>query len=598
MGVFRSRGPLALILYVAAREGRLAWRDETSFAVLEAPPARRAPYRLGYVPWVLRLLDRRWEPVLFALPPALALLAAAATLPFPTLWLAGLLLAALVIGYVAVPMTTQLLYGGWRLLRRLAGRGTDPVVDELSSQHWSLRFCHERDPGKVDDLLILAVQRLERLVVTPIAVSASHAGVRAGSLVPTEPLVCLLDGVTTDPMRAAIRRAKDRSPAPSVAIIAATAESGDRPPRTEDSGRFFFLYLAGMAVVVLAEARLVADWERAACDGADCSGRPASYLPALRWLLQRLLLSDPDGLSPATTEVWVVGWLVSVMAVMAVPVAGVALRQHWRVREREQLRLANLVRSATVLVLVAAAVEWDAVIAALRQAGAARMELRFAGPESVLKFGSIGGVSVQLARCGQASVAPGGSTLTTQSLIEHLAPDYVILTGICYGLRDGEHQLGDVLVGNQLRTIDHRKVTDVAVDPGRIRVDEIPRGDRVRPSGLLLSRCQAATATWSRPPDVYFGPVLSGSMLLDSAELRSAIADREPEAIGGEMEGAGVYAAAARHKTDWIVVKAISDWGFHKEHAGHPEQRRIAAENAARFVVHVLRTGGLGNPAS
>lgn len=598
MGVFRARAPLPVLLYVAAREGRLVWRDASSFAVLEAPPARPSPYRFGHVPWVLRMLDRQWELVLFGLPPALALLVAATTLPFPSLWLVGLLLAVLAIAYVTLLMLIQLLFGGWRLARRLAGRGSDPAVDDLRSQHWCLRLCHQRDPAGVDDLLVLVVQRLERLVVAQVAVSATDAGVRVGALVPTEPLVCLLDGVTTDPMRGAVRRAENRSPARSVAIITATAESGRPAPRGEASGWFFFLYLAGVATVVLVEARLVADWERGACDGSDCSGRPASYLPALRWLLQRLLLSDPNGLSPATTEAWVVGWLASIMAVTAVPVAGVALRQHWRAREREQVRLANLVRSATVLVLVAAAVEWDAVIAALRQAGASRMEPRFAGPEAVLRFGSIGGVSVQLARCGQASVAPGGSTLTTQSLIAHLAPDYVILTGICYGLWDDEHQLGDILVSDQLRMIDHRKLTDVAAGSGGTRVEEIPRGDRVGASEQLLSRCRAAAATWDRQPDVHFGPILSGSVLLDSTEVRSAIAAREPEALGGEMEGAGVYAAATRHKTDWIVVKAISDWGFHKEHAGHPEQRRMAAENAARFVVHVLRTGGLGNPAS
>ena len=43
LGVLRGRGPLPLLLYVAARDGRLIWRGPDSVALLQPPgPAKRS----------------------------------------------------------------------------------------------------------------------------------------------------------------------------------------------------------------------------------------------------------------------------------------------------------------------------------------------------------------------------------------------------------------------------------------------------------------------------------------------------------------------------------------------------------------------------
>lgn len=58
------------------------------------------------------------------------------------------------------------------------------------------------------------------------------------------------------------------------------------------------------------------------------------------------------------------------------------------------------------------------------------------------------------------------------------------------------------------------------------------------------------------------------------------------------MEGAGLYAAAQRHKTDWILIKAITDWADGKKSAGEPGHQQMAARNAAAFALHVIEQGG------
>lgn len=51
------------------------------------------------------------------------------------------------------------------------------------------------------------------------------------------------------------------------------------------------------------------------------------------------------------------------------------------------------------------------------------------------------------------------------------------------------------------------------------------------------------------------------------------------------MEGGGVYTAAQRELTHWIVAKGIRDWGMGK----NDEYQRVAARNSVDFVYHALR---------
>ena len=54
--------------------------------------------------------------------------------------------------------------------------------------------------------------------------------------------------------------------------------------------------------------------------------------------------------------------------------------------------------------------------------------------------------------------------------------------------------------------------------------------------------------------------MLSGEKLIDSGGFKQTLLDQFPTAIGGEMEGAGLWASADRAKTDWLLVKGVCDW--------------------------------------
>ena len=89
------------------------------------------------------------------------------------------------------------------------------------------------------------------------------------------------------------------------------------------------------------------------------------------------------------------------------------------------------------------------------------------------------------------------------------------------------------------------------------------------------------------------GLLLSGEKLIDDKDYRDQLIALQVEAVGGEMEGAGLYVASAEHKIDWIVIKAICDWADGNKSINKTQRQKIAAKNAAVFVVESLKYAAL-----
>jgi nucleoside phosphorylase len=594
-GLARSRAPLAVLLYVAARDGLVAEQDGGGFAVLRRP-ASSSPVRSGGR-WLrlLRWLDRQWDMVVFALPPALAVLGAAFAALFaatPALALPAVLAAmAWVCAFLTGTVAQQL-----RWVARMGAppaRGRSRPAELLPGYHWSVPLVHQPDPGRIDELIRIMTGQLAALIHAEVQVTAGDKA-RVGRLDVTEPLVVLVNGISTLAARTAMTgslRAVRGYPAEEGVIALASPGRLERVPRRPvTGGGFLLLYVTGLAVVTAVCARFVADTEAHACLPASCSGRPATYTLALRWLLQRLLFSDPPGLSPGTAQAALLGWLVSAAAAMLIVVASVAGRQEIA-RNRQAIaghdeKLSSVAATARVLILVVTAVEREAVLHSVRARVGQDAVLDYAGPRTIYTLGSVAGTQLMLAQAAeQGNAAAAGMLGTASEVIGQCRPDYVILTGICFGLRPDEgQQLGDIVVARRVQNADHRKVTDG--DNGPLT---IYRGINVGSSAGLLDRFQAGESTWPGAR-VHFGTVLTSAMLVNSEPMVTELRDRFPDAIAGEMEGTGVHEAATLGtKPDWIMVKGISDWGHRKTKHGQPQ----AAGNAADFVIHVIASGAL-----
>ncbi|TDC48816.1 hypothetical protein E1258_27690 [Micromonospora sp. KC207] len=623
-GLIRSRGPVPLLLYVAAREGRLVWRDPESFAMLQPPGDTALPVAGGLRLALLRRLVRHWDTVLFAGPLGLLMvLAGLATLLLvrtghPTFGAVALLCVLLALLLMSVLMSCLVGYMlGW--IVREFGR-PDPPEDQLAAEllpgrNWTMVFCHHDDGQPPERLLRRVQQQLTALLRDEAEAHAERTGVRLPMIEVTEALVCLRHGVTTDAMRAAVATWSGQGRIfgeDGVLSVRMSAYQAPRQPnRIFDRGGFLFLYLFAVATYVGIMALFVADWERAACSGA-CEQHPVDYPSALRWLSQRLLFTDPFGLGPSTQQAWTIGWLTSLMSLMGVFVVIAAVQRYVRYRNhqiaRTLRRLAMLNDQTRTLIMVATSAEREAVLTAVREVNGAEPERMFLPNQVVLRLGAVSRTQILLAQVEPGAVGPGSAAIGAAALISQINPDFLILAGICYGLRPGEHEFGDVLVCTQLRAIDlHKEAEPQGYQPGeparsgaeaaaklaRSAAPEGPRriidrGDHVTPPPMLLGRFRDAQQNWTGAA-VHFGPMLSASTLVSARSLRDELASRHPDAIGGEMEGAGVYAAAAHAKVDWIVVKAICDWGFDKTDEFH----ELAAHNAARLVVTAAELGGL-----
>jgi len=197
---------------------------------------------------------------------------------------------------------------------------------------------------------------------------------------------------------------------------------------------------------------------------------------------------------------------------------------------------------------------------------------------SAVHFGPVNDCEIYFCQSQKGSVGSGGSCLTTYDGIKEIRPNFVISLGIAFGANNEKQNIGDILVASQVQ----------CYEPERVGSDKIiPRGDRMPADPILLNRCDTAKLTW-HDSKVHTGLILSGEKLVDNPEFKKKLLDIEPEAIGGEMEGAGIIAACYRKSVPWVIVKGICDWAENKESVGQLQ----ASLNTFNFFWHVLDSGG------
>jgi nucleoside phosphorylase len=161
--------------------------------------------------------------------------------------------------------------------------------------------------------------------------------------------------------------------------------------------------------------------------------------------------------------------------------------------------------------------------------------------------------------------------------IRHLGTDFVISAGICFGLKPaqkgaGKQNLGDVVFSSHLQ--DYETV--------RLGEQIVPRGERLPAGQALLQAARIARDQTDRSEfRVEEGLFLSGQKLVDNEKFVFDLRAQYPEALAGEMEGNAVAAACHTAGVQWIVVKAICDWGMEKEDGW----QEIAATRACRLAL-------------
>jgi len=213
-----------------------------------------------------------------------------------------------------------------------------------------------------------------------------------------------------------------------------------------------------------------------------------------------------------------------------------------------------LTLAADVLLLTATPVESKATLQAFAAATQQQAVPHSLDSRIYFDLGTVNGARVCLTQSEMGAGGLGATLQTTHKGIAALQPAAVIMVGIAFGVNEAKQAIGDILVTEQLRLYDLQRVGTVDGQP-RIML----RGDKPHASPWLLNHLKSADLLWEGA-QVRFGCILSGEKLVDNLDFREQLRGFEPEAIGGEMEGAGLYVACQDQKVDWILVKAICDW--------------------------------------
>lgn len=197
-------------------------------------------------------------------------------------------------------------------------------------------------------------------------------------------------------------------------------------------------------------------------------------------------------------------------------------------------------------------------------------------------FGAYGVIHVQCGSMG--SISRDASLATAFEAIEVWMPKAIVMTGIAFGVNKKKQCIGDVLLSESIIPYNIKRVGE----NGTIYRNPIPPS-----GGVLLDRLKNCKG-WDyklprgRTAKVFPCQILSGESLVDNPEYRDELLKAFPAAKGGEMEGAGLYAAADRKKVEWIIVKGICDFADGHKNKNKEECQNIAARSAISFCQKIF----------
>jgi len=226
--------------------------------------------------------------------------------------------------------------------------------------------------------------------------------------------------------------------------------------------------------------------------------------------------------------------------------------------------------TADVVVLTALPEEQRAFLIALQGVNAA---VTVVNDNRVAIIGSVRVVLVSTHGMGNIR-----SAIATSRALDEWRPRHFVLVGLAAGIRQSANmRYGDLLVAEQVVGFELAKATATGLQP---------RFEAYRPNIDLLMAAKHI-AVGPGVPRTFFGTILSGEKVFADGPSVERIRRVWPNAIGIEMEGLGVAAAAYRGRRGFLMVKGLTDFA---DASKNDQWRGGAAAAAARFAIAVLRS--------
>jgi nucleoside phosphorylase len=244
------------------------------------------------------------------------------------------------------------------------------------------------------------------------------------------------------------------------------------------------------------------------------------------------------------------------------------------------IKSAHEIADPQIAIIVATEVELKYALAALSPLPRYRKIWKVTQGSDTYYLGKFGEFQCVLMLSSMSSQGPTGSTLSANEVLHEWNPSAALLIGIAFGAVKGKQLPADVLVSDQVIPYELQRVGEKLVFR-----NPVPPS-----SPALVNRFKHALDWTFKRPDgslcsKHIGPLLSGDKLIDNIEFKDSLFTEYPTAIGGEMEGAGFWAAADRARTHWIIVKSVCDWADGEKHKSY---QPMAAASAVSLSLHVF----------
>lgn len=218
--------------------------------------------------------------------------------------------------------------------------------------------------------------------------------------------------------------------------------------------------------------------------------------------------------------------------------------------------------------------------------------------DDVWMLGNIGGETIIAVGCsrfrGNLVMGPHGRLGSAAKAMRYFTAtgaQGIIQMGMAFGIARSRQKVGDVLVSTSLIPYDNRDVKPSSEEPGYF--NDYSALDVERARSALVERCVREKERTEYDFQVHVGAMLSGAARIHCARFRDELYHTVPHGndpiIGGEMEGVGLLAAAAKADDPvWCLVKSISDFADEKRDEDIKTGLTVAPRNAARFVLSSL----------
>ena len=206
-------------------------------------------------------------------------------------------------------------------------------------------------------------------------------------------------------------------------------------------------------------------------------------------------------------------------------------------------------------------------------------------------FGKFGAFNVAVHKMVAQGPAAAQDVITVSSSCFGDNLNAIIAIGVACGVENKSDYL-DVLVSDKITfyqyadTIDNYKLTITNRDVANLPTSSFLLDVFNQPPQWPINNNSETVAKLTKKPVLRFGTILSGNKLVYNKKFKEELLENvSPEAIGIEMEGAGLFHNCSDHNCEILIVKSVCDFGDGKKDKKYlPTAALLAAECVKHYL--------------